>query len=124
MGDPRDDCVLDQRALLERFGEVREAVDELEETSRRIVAMLEGGRPVAETITAAGALHVRAHANAALDALERHRHGARLSLIAAGLQEGMTVGEIGRAFGFSRQLAGRHAKEARARGGRAAAADG
>jgi hypothetical protein len=48
----------------------------------------------------------------ALDQFERLRHRSRLSLVVAGLDEGMTIGQFGRAWGFSRQLAARYAKEA------------
>jgi hypothetical protein len=51
----------------------------------------------------------------ALDEFEQLRHRSRLSLITAGLDEGMTIGQFGRAWGFSRQLAARYVKEARHR---------
>ena len=43
---------------------------------------------------------------------ERHRHSTRITLTAAALEEGMTIGQIARAWGFSRQLAARYAREA------------
>lgn len=48
-----------------------------------------------------------------LDELERARHRVRTAVFALGLAEGMTIGELGRLYGFSRQLAARVAKEAR-----------
>jgi transposase-like protein len=45
------------------------------------------------------------------------RHRLRISITAAGLEEGMSIGDIGRAFGVSRQLAARFAKEVRAQAG-------
>ncbi len=50
----------------------------------------------------------------AFDQFEHQRHRTRLALVRAGLEEGMTIGELGRAWGFSRQLAARYAKECRA----------
>jgi hypothetical protein len=52
--------------------------------------------------------------NDALNAVELVRHEMRLKIFQIGLDEGMTIGDLGRAFGFSRQLASRIAKEARA----------
>jgi hypothetical protein len=45
--------------------------------------------------------------------LEVARHRARASAFALGLSEGLSIGELGRLFGISRQLAQRFAKEAR-----------
>ena len=48
-----------------------------------------------------------------LDELERARHRVRQAVFALGLSEGMTIGELGRLYGFSRQLAARIAREVR-----------
>ena len=48
-----------------------------------------------------------------LDALERARHRVRQGVFALGLSEGMTIGDLGRLYGFSRQLAARIAREVR-----------
>ena len=45
--------------------------------------------------------------------LERIRHRVRTAVFALGLSEGMTIGELGRLYGFSRQLAARVAREVR-----------
>ena len=45
-----------------------------------------------------------------LDVLERARHGVRTGVFALGLAEGMSIGELSRLYGFSRQLATRVAK--------------
>ena len=55
----------------------------------------------------------RQQLNDALEALERGRHQVRLALTAAGFEEGMSIGDSGRAWGISRQLAARFAKEVR-----------
>jgi hypothetical protein len=51
-----------------------------------------------------------------LDELEAARHKVRTALFALGLSEGMTISELGRLYGFSRQLAARIAREARGTG--------
>ena len=48
-----------------------------------------------------------------LDELERARHRVRTAVFALGLSEGMTIGQLGRLYGFSRQLAARIAAEVR-----------
>lgn len=48
-----------------------------------------------------------------LDELERARHRVRQAVFALGLTEGMTIGDLGRLYGFSRQLAARIAREVR-----------
>jgi hypothetical protein len=48
-----------------------------------------------------------------LKELEHARHRARTAVFALGLAEGLSIGEMGRLYGFSRQLAQRFAKEAR-----------
>ena len=49
-----------------------------------------------------------------LQELERATHDARRGTFALGLTEGMTIAELGRLYGFSRQLAARYAGEVRA----------
>ena len=48
-----------------------------------------------------------------LDELERARHRVRQAVFALGLSEGMSIGDLGRLYGFSRQLAARIAREVR-----------
>ena len=45
--------------------------------------------------------------------IEQCRHEARLKVFALALDQGMSIGALARAWGFSRQLAARYAKEAR-----------
>jgi hypothetical protein len=51
--------------------------------------------------------------NEALKEVERARHEMRLAVFAEALERGTSIGQLGRVFGFSRQLAARYAKEAR-----------
>jgi hypothetical protein len=44
--------------------------------------------------------------------LERTRPQTRISLVVAGLGDGMSISDIGRGWEFSRELAARYAKEA------------
>jgi len=47
---------------------------------------------------------------------EQSRREIRAATVAAGLEEGMSIGEVAEIFGVSRQLASRFVKEARALG--------
>jgi hypothetical protein len=81
---------------------------------KRALRMLSDGSDSATTMTATRAADVRQGANEVVGALATARHPSRLSVVAAGLDEGMTIGELARAWGSSRQLASRYAREARA----------
>lgn len=54
----------------------------------------------------------RQSTNDALEAYESARHKLRRTMIAELLAAGMSIGEIGKCWGFSRQLASRYVKEA------------
>jgi len=56
---------------------------------------------------------IRRSVSDAMGEVESARHRFRLALVAVALDNGMTAGQIGEAFAFSRQLASRYLKEAR-----------
>lgn len=56
---------------------------------------------------------IRRSVSDAMSELESARHRFRLALVAVAIDNGMTAGQVGEAFGFSRQLASRYLKEAR-----------
>jgi len=58
---------------------------------------------------------IRRSVSDAMNELEAARHRFRLALVAVAIDNGMTAGQVGEAFGFSRQLASRYLKEARAK---------
>lgn len=95
---------------------MRQARDQIRSTEsayRRAIKSIEGTAPIGTTLDAISADTVRTDLNRVLGELEQSRHRARLSMVAAGLDEGLSIGEMGRRMGFSRQLAARYAKEAR-----------
>lgn len=73
-----------------------------------------------ELLSVVGAGKVRADVSDALDRFEKARHVSRRSFVVAGQAEGMSLGQMGRLWGFSRQLAARYAAESRAAAGRTA----
>jgi hypothetical protein len=109
-----DKVIADVETLIAAIDAAVQQLQKDKRALRRAIRMLSEGSGVAETLATTRASDVRQSANEVLDSLETARHHSRLSVFAAGLDEGMTIGELARAWGFSRQLASRYAKEARA----------
>ena len=113
MSSKHTDAVADIDKLIEAMDSVIHALQASKRVLKRASKALSEGAAIATTLEASGAAETRAGANDVLQALESARHQSRLSIFAAGLDEGMTIGDLARAWGFSRQLASRYAKEAR-----------
>ena len=71
------------------------------------------GLSVAETFAAFPSIEVRAAVDQELKHLETVRHRNRLAVFSLALTEGLSIGELSRLYGFSRQLGQRFAHEAR-----------
>ena len=74
---------------------------------------LESDEMVSDILQSVDAGDARSGLNTALENLERVRHRSRLSVIAAEIEEGSSISDVGRYWGFSRQMAQRYVKEAR-----------
>jgi DNA-directed RNA polymerase sigma subunit (sigma70/sigma32) len=98
-------------ALLEADQEVRRQLVAAERVLRRGIVRLEEGEEIASALEATQAADRRQDVNDALDALQLARHDLRVAVLAAGLEEGMSLSEVARGFGISRQLVQRLAKE-------------
>jgi hypothetical protein len=109
----REAAIRELECLLASAEELRTSLRTTEVVYRKALKTLKSGKKVSESLRNVQAGAVRQALNAKLESFELVRHRSRLTLIAAGLREGMTIGELGRAWGFSRQLASRYAKEAR-----------
>ncbi len=92
-----------QRAL--RFAET---------ATRKNLRGKNGGRISAEVLRSAPVNDFRNPLDDALLRLEQSRHAVLIAIFAVALDEGMTIGELGRNYGFSRQRAAKYAKEAHA----------
>ena len=79
---------------------------------RRALRKFERGEDVASVILATPPAESRQAIQDALSEVNRSRHRARLKIFAAALDQGVSIGELGRAWGISRQLASRYAQEA------------
>jgi hypothetical protein len=99
--------------LLESLAELRKSTKATEATVRRGLRLAMNGADVATALGAVSPADTRQSMNDALKAVEEARHQMRLHIFEIGIQQGMSIGELGRIFGFSRQLAARYAKEAR-----------
>jgi hypothetical protein len=71
--------------------------------------------PLPEAMIAVTVPEVMGDVARALKNLEETRHRSRTAVFAVGMAEGVSIGELARLYGFSRQLAQRFAKEARGR---------
>jgi predicted DNA-binding transcriptional regulator len=76
---------------------------------------LENGADAPTALAAAVPAEARSVLNDALKEVEEARHEIRLYAFAMSLDQGLSVPELARQYGFSRQLAARYAREAQAR---------
>ncbi len=113
MSTLRNAALQDIEELLEAAKRLRADLRVKETAYRRTARLIQSGAPLDEVMEASGARSARQEMTDAMADFERHRHATRLSLTAAALNEGLSIGQIGRAWGFSRQLAARYAREAR-----------
>jgi hypothetical protein len=80
------------------------------------LGLLDRGTGTAETLEVMGTADRRLRMTVQLSEFEEARHRLRLAVTDAGLEEGMSIAAVGRAFGVSRQLAAKFAKELRENG--------
>jgi hypothetical protein len=113
MADALEEAERSTELLLEATKRLRETLRTSETLYRRTVRGLQRGSGVTATIRANRAEVARQQLTDQLKEFETRRHLSRLSLIAAQLAEGESIGEIARSWGFSRQLASKFAHEAR-----------
>jgi hypothetical protein len=110
---PREAAIREVNRLLESSAALRATVRSNEVLYRKMLKSLKQGTPISEAMDDVHAGSARLTLTETLESFELVRHQSRLSLIVAGLTEGMSIGELGRSWGFSRQLASRYAREAR-----------
>jgi hypothetical protein len=97
--------------------EVADALKDAQRALRRTEVVvrkkLRGNLLSADILRADPVVDYRPNLDEALARLEQVRHTMLLRVFAVALGDGMTIGELSRNYGFSRQLASRYAKEAR-----------
>ena len=99
--------------LLASMAALRVSTRETETAVRRAMKKAQRGDDLAAVLASLDPATTRHSMNDALKAVEQARHDMRLAVFAEALDRGTSIGELGRIFGFSRQLAARYAKEAR-----------
>ena len=82
-----------------------------EQFLRNVRQLVEDGETVESLIAVIPPAKQRQTLAEALDQLNRSRHKARQKVFALALERGVSVAELGRAWGFSRQLAARYISE-------------
>lgn len=101
--------------LLEAAKKLRATLLGTETLYRRTLKSLRRRSKVTATIKENRYDAARKELTDALKDFERQRHLALRSVILAQLADGENISEIGRSWGFSRQLASRYAREAMSR---------
>jgi DNA-directed RNA polymerase sigma subunit (sigma70/sigma32) len=111
MDQVRAAAVGELRLALEQIGDLRKRLQTTERTFVRAIRRVEDGTPIIEVLDAIRADLIRTELNESLTEMELRRRTARRSMLVAGLAEGHSLAELGRAMGISRQLASRLAAE-------------
>jgi|ERR1022692_3191759 hypothetical protein len=97
-------------AVIEASREVRQVLRQGETVYLRFLRRIEKGATVDEAFAGLGVPEFRREITDHLKALEHARHETRRAIIAYGLSEGMSRGDLARYWGVSRQLVARTAK--------------
>ena len=100
--------------LDEVVGTVLVALTIARESHRQFGRLIARGESVENAFAALKDRDSRQPLNERLDSLEAARHRVRTGIVGLGLSEGLSISQLGRMFAFSRQLASRYAREARA----------
>ncbi|MBF6555338.1 MAG: hypothetical protein IVW52_04095 [Acidimicrobiales bacterium] len=114
MDRQHEDAIAAIERTIEASQALRAQLRSGEAIGRKMIKKLEDGVPISGSVEAAGAVasDLRQNTNYVLAEFEHRRHEMRMAFIGPSLDEGMSIGEIGRSLGVSRQLAARLAKEA------------
>ncbi len=113
MATSTHDPVVAAERLLAALAELRRCTLRTEESIRGALNQTQEGKELAAVVSALGPADLRKAMNDSLKGVEEARHEMRRLVFATALDQGTSIGELGRMFGFSRQLAARYAKEAR-----------
>lgn len=86
-----------------------------ERMGRKMITALKRGVPFSRCVETAGgcAAELRRSTTELISDYEHARHEMRTAFLLPSLDEGMSIGDVGRALGISRQLASRLVRDAR-----------
>ena len=99
--------------MIDSVRHLQERLQSCEAVYEQTLTGLRSEACISDILRSVKASDARLDLNAALEELKYTRHRSRLSMIAADIEEGSSIGDVGRHWGFSRQLAQRYVKEAR-----------
>ena len=110
----------DRQKLVHSYGDLAKTMERLTEllrAQRKVIRKTQekiaNGAPIRDVFSSMPTGDLRQSMTDAMAEVEATRHEVRRLAFAVGLAEDMSIGELGRTWGFSRQLAARYAKEAR-----------
>ncbi len=115
--EKRDALVRALQQLIEADQEVRSHLQRWEGVLRRGIRRVEQGDSLASTLELTRPGEARQTVNDALRSLAAARHDMRVAVTAAALEEGLSVSDIARSFGISRQLVQRYVQETKGEAG-------
>jgi hypothetical protein len=110
------DAVRSVQGLVDALADARAAFREVEQSFQRALKKAERSGDVQSALLSPQLGVWRQRVNDAVDEIERQRREMRIKLFALARSEDYSVGELGRMFGFSRQLASKYANELKNRG--------
>ena len=99
--------------LIEAMQNLRRLLENREERLRQALQASEPAPDFTVALKDAQITEQREDLNEALFALERSRRESRIASFRTALDHGVSINELSRIWGFSRQMASRYAKEAR-----------
>ena len=113
--DERELAIRTVERTIEASAALREHLASSERTGRKMISALRRGVPISRSVEVTGASpsELRQSSYDLIAQYELCRHEMRAAFLLPSLDEGMSIGDIGRALGISRQLASRLVKEAR-----------
>jgi hypothetical protein len=108
-----EEAVRCAKQLIAAMENLRHLLERREEVLRRSLEFREPVDDFSEALKEAQITEQREDLNEALFTLERCRRESRIASFRTALEHGVSINELSRIWGFSRQMASRYAKEAR-----------
>jgi hypothetical protein len=99
--------------LIDAMEHLRLALEKREGDLQAARARYDSGNNFSGSLRAANIAEERDELNEALFELERRRRESRLAVFRSALDHGVSINELARMWGFSRQMASRYARDAR-----------
>ncbi len=105
------DALRSVQELVDALADARRVFREVEQSFQRALRKAGRNGDVESALLSPQLAVSRQNVNDAIDQIEQQRREMRVKLFALGRSEDYSIGELGRMFGFSRQLASKYANE-------------